>query len=326
VSIQPSDGATVSHVEDERKHPPELAEAVARLSALLGPRQGSVVQLSGGITNRNFKVNFGGTDYVVRLPGKDTEKLGIDRYAECSANKKAAELGLAPQVAALFPDPPCLVTLFVEGRAAEADELRSPEGLAEVGRSLRSFHDSGEELSTDFDSFRVVEDYARTAREHGVELPDDYKSAVDHAKAIAKALRGGGEHEPVPCHNDLLPANFLHDGERLQIVDWEYAGMGDRYFDLGNFAVNNELDAEAEGRLLEAYFGDPPDARRRATLRVMRFMSDFREAMWGVVQSGISELDFDFGGYARKHFDRLAAAAAEPRFKQWIKEARGSSS
>jgi thiamine kinase-like enzyme len=325
VSIRPSDGATLSHVEDERKHPPELGEVVARLSALLGPRQGSVQQLSGGITNRNFKVNFGGTDYVVRLPGKDTSKLGIDRGAECSANKRASELGIAPRVAAMIPDPPCLVTFFIEGRAAEPDELRNPEGLKEVATSLRSFHDSGEQLSTDFDSFQIVRDYAETAEQNDVTLPDGYKPALACAKSIAKAMRGD-EHEPVPCHNDLLAANFLHEGNRIQIVDWEYAGMGDRYFDLGNFAVNNELDEDAEARFLEAYFGEAPDQRRRATLRVMRYMSDFREAMWGLVQSGISEIDFDFPGYARKHFDRLAAAAEEPRFKKRIKEAGGGRS
>jgi thiamine kinase-like enzyme len=312
-------------VPDERKHPPELGEVVARLSALLGPRRGNVQQLPGGITNRNFRVDFGGTDYVVRLPGKDTSKLGIDREAECSANKRASELGIAPKVAAMIPDPPCLVTLFIHGRAAEPEELSNPEGLTEVAGALRAFHDSGERLGTDFDSFQVVRDYAQTAEEHGVALPDDYTQALSCAKAIAKAS-DGDDHEPVPCHNDLLPANFLRDGDRLQIIDWEYAGMGDRYFDLGNFAVNNELDEDGEARLLEAYFGEPPDQRRRSTLRVMRYMSDFREAMWGVVQSGISELDFDFPGYARKHFERLAAAADEPKFKERIKEAGGGRS
>jgi thiamine kinase-like enzyme len=295
------------------------------MSALLGPRQGNVQQLSGGITNRNFRVNFGGTEYVVRLPGKDTDKLGIDRGAECSANTRAAELGIAPGVAAMIPDPPALVTFFIDGRPAEPAELREPAGLKEVAASLRAFHDSGEHLTTDFDSFKVVREYAETAEQNGVTLPDGYKPALACAKAIAKAMRGD-EHDPVPCHNDLLAANFLHDGDRIQIVDWEYAGMGDRYFDLGNFAVNNELDEDAEARLLEAYFGEAPDRRRRATLRVMRFMSDFREAMWGLVQSGISEIDFDFPDYARKHFDRLAAAAEEPQFRQRIKEAGGGRS
>ena len=126
----------------------------------------------------------------------------------------------------------------------------------------------------------------------------------------------------MPAHNDLLPANFLRDGDRMQLIDWEYAGMGDRWFDLGNFAVNNELDDDQEAQLLEAYFGEPPDEQRRATLKLFRFMSDFREAMWGVVQAGVSELDFDFREYAQKHFDRLEKARSDPRFEGWIEEAR----
>jgi thiamine kinase-like enzyme len=301
---------------------PELTEVIARVTALLGPRQGSVVQLEGGITNRNFRVNFGGTDYVVRLPGKRTEMLGIDRTAECIANTAAAELGIAPGVAAMLQEPPCLVTMFVEGREMTADELREPEMLAEIGRDLRRFHDSGTELPTGFDSFELVEEYAQTGREHGSEPPEGYDDALEAARAIRKAIEGDATHEPVPAHNDLLTANFLLDGDHIQLIDWEYAGMGDRWFDLGNFAVNNELDDEQEAQLLEAYFGEPPDERLRATLKLFRFMSDFREAMWGVVQRGVSELDFDYDGYTRKHFDRLEKARSDPRFEDWIGAAR----
>jgi thiamine kinase-like enzyme len=301
---------------------PELTEVVARLAALLGPREGTVVQLEGGITNRNFRVNFGGTDYVVRLPGKRTQLLGIDREAECIANKAAAELGIAPKVAALLTEPSALVTAFVSGREMRADELREPETIAEVAHDLRQLHDSGTELPTGFDSFRLVEKYAEIGREHGSEPPDGYDEALKAAHAIERAIGGKPGHEPVPAHNDLLPANFLRDGNRMQLIDWEYAGMGDRWFDLGNFAVNNELEDDQEALLLEAYFGEPPDDGRRATLKLFRFMSDFREAMWGVVQAGVSELEFDFRDYAQKHFDRLEKARTDPRFEGWIEEAR----
>jgi thiamine kinase-like enzyme len=300
---------------------PELTEVVARLAALLGPREGTVVQLEGGITNRNFRVNFGGTDYVVRLPGKRTQLLGIDRQAECIANNAAAHLGIAPQVAALLDEPSALVTAFVSGREMRADELREPETIAEVAHDLRQLHDSGTELPSGFDSFRLVEEYAKTGREHGSEPPDGYDEALEAAHAIERAVRDKPGHEAVPAHNDLLPANFLRDGERMQLIDWEYAGMGDRWFDLGNFAVNNELGDEQEEQLLAAYFGEPPDDRRRATLKLFRFMSDFREAMWGVVQAGVSELDFDFREYTRKHFDRLQKMRTDPRFESWIEEA-----
>jgi len=301
---------------------PELTEVVARLAALLGPRDGTVVQLEGGITNRNFRVNFGGTDYVVRLPGKRTALLGIDREAECIANKAAAELGIAPKVAALLDQPSALVTAFVSGREMKADELRQPETIAEVAHDLRSLHDSDTELPSGFDSFRLVEEYAETGRANGSEPPAGYDEALEAAHAIEQAVRDRPGHEPVPAHNDLLPANFLRDGVRMQLIDWEYAGMGDRWFDLGNFAVNNELDDDEEALLLEAYFGEPPDERKRATLRLFRFMSDFREGMWGVVQAGVSELDFDFRDYAQKHFDRLEKTRTDPRFDGWIEEAK----
>ena len=296
---------------------------VARLAALLGPRDGTVVQLAGGITNRNFRVNFGGRDYVVRLPGKRTALLGIDRESECIANKAAAGLGIAPKVAALLDEPSCLVTAFIPGRAMTVEELQTPEAIAEVAGDLRRLHESGTELPSQFDSFRLVERYAKTGREHGSDPPAGYDDALKAAGAIEKAVSDSPGHEPVPAHNDLLTANFLRENGRIQLIDWEYAGMGDRWFDLGNFAVNNELDEEGEGRLLEAYFGEPPDEGRRATLQLFRFMSDFREGMWGVVQTGVSELDFDFREYTRKHFERLERTRNDPRFEDWLRTARG---
>jgi thiamine kinase-like enzyme len=302
---------------------PELTEVVARLSALLGPREGGVAPLEGGITNRNYRVNFGGSDYVVRLPGKRSDLLGIDRAAECIANKQAAELGIAPAVATMLERPSCLVTGFIRGREMPADELRQPARVEEIGADLRRLHDSGVELPTNFDPLTLAEGYARLAREHGAAIPEGFDAACETARAIQARVAGQEEHTPVPCHNDLLPTNFMYDGERVQIIDWEYAGMGDRYFDLGNFAVNNEFDDAAERILLEAYFGEPPDERRSATLKLFRFVSDLREAMWGVLQSGISELDFDFVEYGRKHFARLVEAQADPRFRGWIEAARG---
>jgi thiamine kinase-like enzyme len=304
---------------------PELTEAIARVSALLGPRQGGVVPLEGGITNRNYRVNFGGMDYVVRLPGKDTKLLGIDREAERLATKKAAELELGPRVAAMLDQPACLVTCFVESREVNAAELREPRSLDEVGAALRGFHDSGLELPTDFYVSEIVSDYADVSERRGGSLPEGFQHARDCARKVVKAVRKNAEHQPVPCHNDLLTDNFLHDGERLVIVDWEYAGMGDRFFDLGNFAVNNELGDDQEEQLLAAYFGEPATPRRRAALKLFRFMSDFREGMWGVVQTSVSQLDFDFQGYADKHFRRLADTTEDARFKSWLKEAGGRS-
>jgi thiamine kinase-like enzyme len=300
---------------------PELTDVVARLSALLGPRQGGVRPLEGGITNRNFLVHFGGDDYVVRLPGKDTNLLGIDREAERLATKQASELGIGPKVAAMFQDPPCLVTCFVEGHELTPEQLRDQGTLTEVASGLRAFHESGLELPTDFQVCDIVRDYAEVARARGGELPEAFDEALGRAGEVVEAVRDHPEHRVSPNHNDLLAANFIQASDKVVMVDWEYAGMGDPFFDLGNFAVNNELDEGDGDRLLEAYFREPPNSRRRAALNLFRFMSDFREAMWGVVQTTVSELDFDFPGYADKHFRRLTATGGDARFRTWLDEA-----
>jgi len=299
----------------------DLGQIVLHLEAELGQLVGSPEPLSGGITNRNYKARFGARDYVIRVPGKDTSLLGIDREAEYTANAAAAEIGVAAPVAAMLTDPPAIVTGFIEGRAMDAAELRESKPLGDVADALRVMH-AAPAIPSRFDSFRIVEEYERVARDLSVEVPAEYSEAHECADRVEASL-SGAEHDPVPCHNDLLAANFIWDGERVRIVDWEYAGMGDRYFDLANFAVNNELPAGARHEMLEHYLRRPPTTRQVATLHLFTFMSDFREAMWGVVQQGASEIEFDFADYTRKHFRRLAETAAAQEFSDALEAARG---
>ena len=297
-----------------------LADSLDRLSSLLGKLEGEPAPLEGGITNRNYRARFGGREVVIRLPGKDTGLLEIDRQAERAANECAARAGVAPEVATMLDEPPALVTYFVEGSEMSAAELREPETLRGVAAALRGFHECAERLPTSFSSFRIVETYAARARERGGEVPAAYEPAHAAAARIEAAM-ARREEVPVPCHNDLLAANFIRSPEGVRIVDWEYAGMGDRFFDLGNFAVNNELGPGDEAALLEAYFGESATGSRLAALRLMRFMSDFREAMWAVLQGTISDLEFDFAAYADRHFGRLEATAASPDFEPWLEDA-----
>jgi thiamine kinase-like enzyme len=299
----------------------ELDAALAALEPVIGPADDEPAPLDGGITNRNFRLRVGGRDVVVRLPGKDTEKLGIDRAAERAATDAAAAAGVGPQVVAFLTAPPCLVTAFIPGRPLAAEEIRVPPVIDQVATALRSVH-AGPVLPTRFDAFEVVAAYRATAAGGGARIPESYDRLAAGAREIQEALRGP-EHDPVPCHNDLLTANFLHDGARVRIVDWEYAGMGDRYFDLGNLSVNNGFAEGDDERLLTAYWGEPCTPPRFAALRLMRIMSDFREGMWGVVQTAISALDFDFAGYADEHLARVAAGLADPRVPAWLEEARG---
>jgi thiamine kinase-like enzyme len=300
-----------------------LADTLGPISARLGELEGEPVPLEGGITNRNYRVRFAGEDVVVRLPGKDTGLLEIDRGAEKAASEMAARAGVGPAVVAMLEDPPCLVTEFVAGEAMEAEELREPAALTEVAVALRTLHGCEELLPVEFSSFRIVEIYAARMADRGAEVPSAYEWALASAHRIEAALVGP-EHDPVPCHDDLLAANFIRSPQGVRIVDWEYAGMNDRYFDLGNFAVNNGLDEDQEADLLAAYFEAPASDRRLAALRLMRFMSDFREAMWGAVQSTISDLDFDFTEYCAKHFERMRESAADGRLEALLEEAGGA--
>jgi thiamine kinase-like enzyme len=300
------DGSLFPAADESQGLLKNFGRIVEKLSPSLGPIDGEPLPLEGGITNRNYRVKLGDGDYVVRVPGKDTSLLGIDREAERAANELAAELDIAPRVAAFLVDPPCIVTEFVTGSAMDERALRSEGPLEVVAAMLRRLHESGRELPSRFDSFAVVDAYARTATGRGAQLPDAFASARERAAGLQAAL-DGPEHDPVPCHNDLLAANFIRTDEGIVIVDWEYAGMGDRYFDLANFAINNGLGEGDQARLLDAYWGDPPE-EALVDLRRMMVMSDFREAMWGVVQSTVSDLDFDFDAYATKHFERMAAA------------------
>jgi thiamine kinase-like enzyme len=291
----------------------DLGSILERLEPLLGPAAGEPVALDGGITNRNYLVTLGGADYVVRLPGKDTNLLGISREAERLATETAAGLGIAPAVAASLDE--CLVTSFIACEPVTSADLAG--AAAEIAVALRAFHDSGVQLPVRFWVPELLDDYAAITRERGATPPAAYAEAVAIAARIAAALPAS---EPAPCHDDLLAGNLIRaqDDGRMLIVDWEYAGMGDRLFDLGNLSINNDFDERADDVLLEAYFGEPPTDGRRGALGLMRCMSDAREAAWGVVQGAVSELDFDFGSYSEEHFDRLRASAADPRFTEWL--------
>ena len=276
------------------------------------PGRDAVIEvLGGGITNRNFKVTLDDGAYVLRIGGKDTELLGIDRRVEHEASLAAAAVGVGPEVIAFIEPEGYLVTRFLGGKVVGPEALRESEALRRIAKSLRAVH-NGPPIPARFDSFRVVEAYAATAATHGVTVPAAYGPARETA-ALVERSRGPAPERP--CHNDLLTANFIDDGTRIRIVDWEYAGMGDVFFDLANFSINNGLSEGESGDVLRAYFGDVRPEYERA-LALMRYMSDFREAMWGVVQQALSDLDFDFRAYADEHFQRLERTASERSFRR----------
>ncbi len=282
-----------------------MTQVVTELIERLWPgREVAVESLSGGITNANFKVDLGAEQLVVRVPGKNTDLLGINRVSEVAANRIAATIGVAPEIVAVDAKTGCIVTRFVEGRTIPMAELATEPTLGEVIATLVRVHGAGS-LDVDFDHYRVIRGYHAEALRRGVSEPFDYAEA----NAVLSRIEAARPFRPqVLGHNDLLNANLLHDGS-VRILDWEYAGMADPYFDLANFSVNNELGSERDRAILEHYFGGA-DSAKLAALALMKLVSELREAMWGVIQLAVSELEVDFVAYATERGERFRTLLA----------------
>jgi len=277
----------------------------------------SIRPLSGGITNRNYVITVDGDEYVVRVPGERTELLGIDRRCEAEASRRAAELEIGPPVLGELPGVGTQITLLVPGHHLENGAFL--EHLEEIVDLLKILHGSGP-LSGRFPIHRVVEWHARDASSHGAIPPAAYERLHQESRLIEAAFNAA-PMPPVPCHNDLLPANVLFSPDRVWLLDYEYAGMNDVFFDLANLSVNCGFDQAADERLLHLYFG-AVNRSSWARLQLMKVMSEFREGMWAVVQQAISTLDTDFVTYADERLRNCERLAAAPDFRRWLGDAR----
>ncbi|MBI3912935.1 MAG: phosphotransferase family protein [Chloroflexi bacterium] len=291
-----------------------LEQALARVPMWCDARDLTTSPLGGGITNQNFRVDVGGESFVLRIGGADTELLGINRQHEYAANVAAARIGIAPEVIYFVEPEGYLVTRFLQARPIPRDEMQQPENIRRVAHALKQIH-ALPAIPGTFSPFRTIEDYAATARRYNVAFPANFDWLMARLSEIEAAF-AREPFVPRPCHNDLLNENFLDDGN-IHVIDWEYAGMGDIAFDLANFAVHHQLDDEQGQALLSEYFSDVT-ARHVARHKLMKIGSDIREAMWAMVQIGISKLDFDFRGYADKHFARAEGMAREARYAEWL--------
>jgi thiamine kinase-like enzyme len=283
-----------------------LAERIAALSIWSGrvdPRP-----LAGGITNQNFKVEDGGRRYVVRV-GHDLLVHGVVRATELAASRAAHLAGLSPAV--VHAEPGILVLDFIEGRTFTAEDVRKPSNLERlIDMVRRCHHDVPKHLrgpAAMFWVFHVVRDYGHTLREgkslHLSMLPD----LLARADRLEAAV---GPIEVVFGHNDLLAANFIDDGKRLWLLDWEYAGFNSPLFDLGGLASNSELSREQAERALALYFGRPVDDELRRRAAAMTAASLLRETMWSMVSEIHSTVDFDYAAYTAENLRRFEAAYA----------------
>jgi thiamine kinase-like enzyme len=282
-------------------------EQVRKLSCWKSPV--GIEPLKGGMTNYKFVVLDGTEKYVVRL-GDDIPVHQVLRFNERAANIAAHRAGIAPEL--IHAEPGLTVIRFIEGRTMTAVDMQDPRNVARVLALLRRCHrEAARHLRgpiLTFWPFHLFRDYAHTIREAGSDWSGELDSLLRSAAILEQAI---DPMHPVFAHNDLLPANFIDDGARLWLLDWEYAGFGAPLFDLANFASNSELDQAQERELLLGYFGREPDETLWRSFRAMRCVSLLRESMWAMVAEKHSTLAIDFREYAERHLHKFRAACAQ---------------
>jgi len=292
-----------------------ILEQVPRLSGRV-----SVEDLPGGLTNRNVKVVTPDGAYVVRCSGSDAALLGIDRDAEHSNTRAAFEAGAGAEVFDYRPDLGVLVIGFLPGRALDDDAFADPGVLRRAAAACRRLH-AGPRFVGDFDMFARQAAYRRTVAEQGFPLPPAYDDHADAWAAVRRVVTGRPRAD-VPCNNDLLAGNFIDDGERIWLIDYEYSGNHDAAFELGNTCTECEFPPERVEAYAEAYYG-APSRGDIARVRLGALRSAYGWALWGFIQAASSPLDFDFHGWGMHRFEKAARTFTSDGFDTLLQEAAG---
>ena len=263
----------------------------------------SLEPIGGGITNRNFVATDQGHKYFVRM-GNDIPLHGVMRFNELQASRAAAKVGLSPAVVHQVPG--ILILDFIEGKTLAEEDVRQDTYLQQIVPILHTCH---RELTQHvrgpaliFWVFHVIRDYLATLENDGSRMRDVLPALREKSAALEKAV---GSIDLVYGHNDLLAANFIDDGKRLWLIDWDYAGYNSPLFDLANLASNNGLSPEQEHWLLDHYFNAATTDTTRHAFDAMKCASLLRETLWSMVSEIHSTIDFDFVEYTRENLERF---------------------
>ena len=280
----------------------------------------SVEPLAGGLTNTNYKVTSPSGCFVVRISAKDASLLAIDRKNEVHNTIAAAETGVGAPFVAAVPEHDALVLGFLEGEVMDAAKLRRGDRIAAIADACRRLH-SGRRFLHDFDMFEIQPRYLAIVRERGFRLPDRYEDFEPQVRELERAMRSRPE-QTVPCNNDLLAENFIDVGGELRLIDYEYSGNNEASFELGNVWSESNLSLDQLAELVAAYWGTPL-RNKVARARLWGLMSKYGWTLWGSIQDGISDLDFDFWGWAVEKYERAVAELEGPEFERLLSDVQG---
>jgi thiamine kinase-like enzyme len=294
----------------------ELEALLDRVPVLQGLPH-TVSELGGGLTNINLRVTNDRGDYVVRLFRGDPELLGIDREAEHVNTRAAAEAGVGAGVVDYLADPGLLVIDYIDGRTYDNAAFREPGVVARAAHACRTLHE-GPRFSGDFDMFRRQAGYVRTVRERGFRLFDGYDDHDEAFHRVERALAVRAE-PTVPCNNDLLAGNFVDDGEKIWLIDYEYSGNNDACFELGNTSTECDFDDDMVDELVTSYFGRPL-RNKLARVRLQALVSAYGWSLWGAIQASASAIDYDFDSWGLEHFEKAARGFTSDRFESLLED------
>jgi thiamine kinase-like enzyme len=278
----------------------------------LAPRPRTVHELPGGLTNRNYKVTTPDGSFVARISGAGSELLAIDRDCEYRNSVAAAAAGAGPRVVEYRPQDSMLIIGYIDGRTLGSADVADPQTITRIARACRRLH-QGERFGNDFDMFAIQRRYLAVVRSRGFRIPAGYEDLLPHFDAAAAALTASDRDGTVPCNNDLLPANFIDDGRRIWLIDYEYSGNNDACFELGNIAAEAHLGEDGLAALVTAYYGRPRPSKV-ARARLLGLAGMYGWTLWGAIQHAASLIEFDFWSWAMERFEGAAAGFTASSF------------
>jgi len=271
----------------------------------------------GGQTNIVFRVRMSDKTLLLRIPGHGTESY-IDRKVEAHNARAAAEVGVSPEVIHFDEQSGLMVAEYVDAPTMSPETFRSTPGApTRAAKAFKALHQSGRRFEFRFELFSMIDEYLKILKEKNATLPEGYHDVVAEAGAVREAL----DAHPAalaPCHCDPLCENFLDTGEKMWIVDWEYSGMNDPLWDLGDLSVEAGFGPEADREMMEAYAGGPVDAATFGRMVVYKAMCDLLWTLWGLIQHANDNPAEDFWAYSEERFARCKALMASQDFAKHL--------
>jgi thiamine kinase-like enzyme len=298
----------------------QLDQLFEQIPALAGlPRQ--LQELSGGLTNRNVKITTPDGVYVARCTDTSSNMLGIDRDRECYNTRAAEQAGVGAPVIDYRPDLGILLLGYVNGKTLCNEDFQRPEIVGKAAAAIHALH-SGPRFQGHFDMFERQPGYLKTVVDNGFRMPDDYLDHADTFDAIARVLKAT-DQTTVPCNNDLLAGNFIEDGDRMWLIDYEYSGNNDPCFELGNTWAECALSTDQLDEFVTAYYGRRL-RHKTARAHLQGIVGKYGWTLWGCIQNGSSTLDFDFWEWAMERYEGAVAEFKGPNLSRLLDDVQAA--